>query len=231
MKILIGYDGSESSDVAIDDLTRAGLPRDSDVLVISVGDLLMSGPSAAEIVKAAVTSRRVAASLKQAQTHAQRVIKEAGEFALKAADELRSRFPEWSVSCEVITGTPAWELIDAANRWNADLAVVGSQGRSAIGRLLLGSVSKKLATDAGCSVRVARRAVKRGGGPPRIIIGVDGSPAAEEAIHAVGQRVWEYGTEVRLITVDDDTPLPARVSTFLPQATESERRLICRTLT
>jgi nucleotide-binding universal stress UspA family protein len=220
MKILIGYDGSESSDAALDDLKRAGLPRDSKALVISVGDLLMSSPSAAEIVKAALTSRRVAASLKQAQTHATRVIKEASEFALKAADTLRTHFPEWSVRSEVITGTPVWELIDAANRWEADLVVVGSHGRSAIGRLFLGSVSKRLATDASCSVRVARGAGKGKLKAPRIIIGVDGSPAAEQAIHSVGQRVWEDGTEVKLIAVDDGTPTPARVTTFLPQAAE-----------
>ena len=220
MKILIGYDGSESADAALDDLKLAGLPGDSEALVISVADLLMSGPSTAEIVEAALTSRRLAASLKQAQTHATRVIKEASEFASKAADVLRSQFPEWDVSSKVITGTPAWEMIDAANRWNADLVVVGSQGRSAIGRLFLGSVSKRLATDAGCSVRVARSDAKRKIRAPRIIIGVDGSPAAELAIHAVGQRVWEGGTEVRLVAVDDGTPPSARVSTFLPQATE-----------
>ena len=219
MKILIGYDGSESSDTALDDLKRAGLPRDSKALVISVGDLLMSSPSTAEIVKAALTSRRVAASLKQAQTHATRVIKEASEYASKAAGTLRTQFPEWNVSSEVITGPPAWELIDAANRWDADLLVVGSHGRSAIGRLFLGSVSRRLATDASCSVRVAR-AVKVRRKVPRIIIGVDGSPAAEQAIHSVGQRVWGDGTEVKLIAVDDGTPTPARVSTFLPQAAE-----------
>ena len=219
MKILIGYDGSESSDAALGDLKRAGLPRDSQALVISVGDLLMSSPSASEIVKESLTSRRVAASLKQAQTHATRVIKEAGDFALKAADQLRSQFPEWDVESEVITGTPAWELIDAEKRWNADLLVVGSQGRSAISRIFLGSVSKRLATDASCSVRVARPLVVKGKPrAPRIIIGVDGSLAAEQAIHAVGQRVWDDGTEVRLISVDDGTPPPARVSTFLPQA-------------
>src|ERR1041385_7513517 len=105
MKILIAYDGSESSDAALDDLTRAGLPRDSEALVISVGDLLMSSPSTAEIVEAALTSPQVAASLEQAQTHATRVIEEASEFASKAVDRLRTQFPEWNVNSEVITGT------------------------------------------------------------------------------------------------------------------------------
>jgi len=98
--------------------------------------------------------------------------------------------------------------------------VVGSQGRSAIGRFFLGSVSKRIVTDSRCSVRVARSRVEKDeDAPPRIIIGVDGSPAAEQAIYAVGQRVWQDGTEVRLIAVDDGTP-PTRIAARLPQAAE-----------
>ena len=37
-----------------------------------------------------------------------------------------------------------------------DLIVVGSHGRSALGRFMLGSVSQKVVTEAHCSVRVAR---------------------------------------------------------------------------
>ena len=40
----------------------------------------------------------------------------------------------------MITEKPVLELIDAANRWDADLLVVGSHGRSEIGRLFFGSV-------------------------------------------------------------------------------------------
>ena len=35
MKILIAYDGSESADKGIDNLTRAGLPSEADALVVS----------------------------------------------------------------------------------------------------------------------------------------------------------------------------------------------------
>ena len=58
------------------------------------------------------------------------------------------------------------------------------------------------------------------GGGSAYIVGVDGSPAAEQAIHSVGQRVWDSGTEIKLIAVDDATPPTAQVSTFLPQAAE-----------
>lgn len=218
MKILIGYDGSKHSDAAIDDLKLAGLPYDSDVLIASIADLLIGGPELSEVIGQALPARRGASGIKKTQTHAERATNEAKEAASGAKRRLRKLFPEWSVRAEVMIGTPAWVLIDIVNKWNADLVVVGSQGRSALKRFFLGSVSKRVATDASCSVRVARAAAKRSARPPRIIVGVDGSPAAEQAIHSVGQRVWDSGTEIKLIAVDDGAPPTARVSTFLPQA-------------
>lgn len=159
MKILIGYDGSESADAVFEDLKQAGLPPDTEAVVASVGDLLMSNPSIQEAVVGAITSRRVASGIKKAQTHAAKVIKEAREFAAHGKRRVQELFPDWSVRSEIFSGTPAWVLIDAAKNLNVDLIVVGSQGRSAIGRLFLGSVSKRIATDAHCSVRVARSAV------------------------------------------------------------------------
>ena len=61
MRILIGYDGSEYSDAIFDDLKRAGLPRECEVKVVTVADLLMSSPPAGEIAAEILTSPRVAA--------------------------------------------------------------------------------------------------------------------------------------------------------------------------
>ena len=36
MKILLGYDGSESADAALHDLKRAGLPDEAEALIVSV---------------------------------------------------------------------------------------------------------------------------------------------------------------------------------------------------
>lgn len=218
MKVLIGYDGSESAGAMFEDLKRAGLPPDTEAVIASVGDLLMSSPPVQEAVVAGVASRRVASGLKQAQAHAGKVLKETKELAAQGEKRARELFPDWRVSSEIFTGTPAWVLIDAGVNLNTDLIVVGSEGRSAIGRLFLGSVSKRIATDARSSVRVARSVAQDSSdAPPRIIVGVDGSPAAEQAIYAVGQRVWQDGTEVRLVAVDDGTP-PTRIAARLPQA-------------
>ena len=217
MRILIGYDGSEYSDAIFNDLRRAGLPRDPEVKVVSVADLL-SGPPAVEMAAEIIPSRRVVSALEVTAIHADRVKKEAEGLARKAADRFRAEFPEWQVTSEVVTGTPGWELLDAAKEWNADLIVVGSHGRSAVGRLLLGSVSKRVANDAECSVRVVRPSASEDkDAPPRILVGIDGSPAAGEAVNEVGRRVWPAGTLVHLV-VARDIPSLAGIATLLPQA-------------
>jgi nucleotide-binding universal stress UspA family protein len=219
MRVLIGYDGSASADAAIEDLKWAGLPRECEVLVFAVADLLASNPAAAEIAEQVLLPRRVVAGLQEAQTYGERVVNEAKSFVSKAKYQVQNLFPEWDVKDKVIEGSPIWELLDLAQEWKADLVVVGSEGRSAIRRFLLGSVSRKLATDAHCSVRVARPGTREDTdiSPPRIIIGVDNSPTSVQAIYSVGQRVWQEGTEVRLISVDDDISTN-RIAYQVPQA-------------
>jgi nucleotide-binding universal stress UspA family protein len=218
MKILIGYDGSESSDAIFDDLERAGLPREGEAKIVSVADLPVTFTPEPEPDLRSHASRRVEMVLKQTEDHRAAVIEEAGVAAAKAAENFRSRFSDWNVVDDVKVGTPVWELLDAANGYEPDLLVIGSQGRSVIGRFFFGSVSKRLATDAQCSVRVVRISDQGDSERPvRIIVGVDGSPAAEEAIYAVGHRTWPLGTEVFLVTVDDSTP-PSRITARLPQA-------------
>jgi len=217
MKVLIGYDGSESANAVFADLKRAGLPSDTEAIVASVGDLLMIDQSIQAGYESVIPSQRIASALKKMEAHTAKVIEETTELAKQGKKRVRELFPDWRVRSEVFSGSPAWVLIDAADNFNADLIVVGSKGRSAIGRLFLGSVSKKVATDARCSVRVVRAGFKKDkNAPPRIIIGVDGSPAAEQAIYAVGQRVWQDGTEVRFVAVDDAAS-PASIA-LLPQA-------------
>jgi nucleotide-binding universal stress UspA family protein len=218
MRILIGYDGSESADAALDDLRRAGLPREVEALIVSVGEVIMPPSSVGDEGGPPVTSRRLSVVLAQVEARAAQKLKEVEEFAAKAGERLQSSFPHWEVQSVGVPGIPATELTNKADDWKADLVVVGSQGRSALGRFILGSVSKKVVTDSHHSVRVARGTVEKNGVLPlKIMIGVDGSHEAEHAVRAVGMRVWPEGTEVRIIAVDDGTS-PARISRVLPTA-------------
>jgi nucleotide-binding universal stress UspA family protein len=139
----------------------------------------------------------------EAQQTALRALDEAKRLAQKASECLREIFPTWAVTPEARADSPAWALIKKSDEWEPDLIVVGSQGRSAISRMVFGSVSRKVVTEARCSVRVARGRANVSEGPVRLIIGLDSSPNAETAVSAVASREWPSGSEVLLISVLD----------------------------
>jgi nucleotide-binding universal stress UspA family protein len=161
MRILVGYDGSSYADAAVDDLRRAGLPSEVEALVVSVGDApivpLVPPFASHEVIERALVGERVVSIVDHANRQVSESLKQANELVLSASLRLRSYFPSWQVHGEVLAGTPAPELVRRAEEWQAQLLVVRSQGRSAIGRLILGSVSLEVATEARCSVRIGRR--------------------------------------------------------------------------
>jgi nucleotide-binding universal stress UspA family protein len=57
---------------------------------------------------------------------------------------------------EVRAGNPAYEITEAASALGADLIVVGSRGRGAVKRLLLGSVADRVAHLATVPVLIVR---------------------------------------------------------------------------
>src|SRR5688572_14743109 len=112
MKILIGYDGSESADAALRDLQRAGLPDDAEALIVSVADVLMlPAQSNYEIFDRAVRSRRVSSGLVLAQRQTARALLEAKALTTKASERVRSYFPDWHVRAHEPAGQPFQELI------------------------------------------------------------------------------------------------------------------------
>jgi nucleotide-binding universal stress UspA family protein len=135
-----------------------------------------------------------------------KALEHARGLAEKASNAVLEIFPSWTVRPEACADTPAWGLVLKAAEWKPDLIVVGSQGRSAIGRLVLGSVSQKVVTHADCSVRVARGRVEEGASPDspiRLVVGVDGSQYSEATVEAITKRVWPAGTEARVVTALD----------------------------
>jgi nucleotide-binding universal stress UspA family protein len=205
MRILIAYDGSECADAAIDDLARAGLPPECQALVLSVADLHPRLP--ADVVQPLADVQRAAPSpiARRARDVAASRLADARARADAAAARLAQRFPRWTLTSDARGGSPAAVILDAADHWTPDLLVVGSQGRSAVARMVFGSVSQKLLTHAPCSVRVARAAPAPRPTGVRIVVGIDGSTDAALAVSAVAARTWPAGTEARVVTALDDT--------------------------
>lgn len=70
---------------------------------------------------------------------------------------LKSKFPDATVSGEVLDGYAKDRILALAKDWPADLIIMGSHGHSGLADLVLGSVSKATTSHAPCSVLVVRR--------------------------------------------------------------------------
>lgn len=195
MRILVGYDGSDCANAAIDDLLRAGLPAEAETRVLSVSERWMPPPSSWELVREIEGGG--------ASDQPRNAVTDALELATQGAEIIKSRFPGWEVIPDGRSGSPAGELIRLADYWHPDLLVVGSKGRTAIGRLFLGSVSQRVVTEAHCSVRVARGRIDVESLPIRLLIAYDCSDFSQAAVEAVTSRTWPDGTEAQLLTVID----------------------------
>ncbi|MCT7973361.1 universal stress protein [Laspinema olomoucense] len=57
---------------------------------------------------------------------------------------------------EIVTGDPSEEIVRLANIYQADLILIGSRGLTGMKRILQGSVSSQVVTDASCSVLVVK---------------------------------------------------------------------------
>ena len=80
----------------------------------------------------------------------------AAEFA---TEELRARVkaPRFE-GCDlsVVFGSPAPEIVEYAEKVNADMIVIPSHGRTGLSRLLIGSVAERVVRMAHCPVLVLR---------------------------------------------------------------------------
>jgi nucleotide-binding universal stress UspA family protein len=73
-----------------------------------------------------------------------------------AAKKINTALGPEKAHAEVLIGDARSQLIELARRWPADLIMLGSHGRNAIQKLILGSVSESVASHAPCSVEIAR---------------------------------------------------------------------------
>lgn len=203
MKILIAYDGSDSADIAIDGLQRAGLPAEKiEALVVSVGEVWLPPPARDGVIDDTFPLQ-VPPGLKEARERAAQVMEEAERLAQRGSKRVQHNFPGWQVNHEVRNGSPGFELLMCAREWLPDLIVVGSHGHTTLGRFILGSVSQKVLTEGSTSVHIGRPNPGSGKSGERILIGVDGSPAALAAVRAVAKRHWTEGSEIRIVVADD----------------------------
>lgn len=148
MKVLLAIDGSVYSDAAVAEVARRPWPSQSEVKVITVVEMpLMPAmdpwPVSPAYFEHLVTTLRNAGQ--SVIDSALKTLKDAGQQSL-------------DVTSEMTQGPPAQAILEEAEKWGADLIVMGSRGLGTFNRLLLGSVSNTVVHHAKCSVEIVRSA-------------------------------------------------------------------------
>lgn len=146
MKILLATDGSAHSKAMIKKFAERTFAPTTKVRIISVyhgsSYMLNTAPMGALSVYYATIDEN---SLKFAENASE-----------SAATILRKKNPKLSVEFAAIDGSAKSVILQEAEKFAADLIVVGSQGHDAVAGFLLGSVSQAVALHAKCSVLIVR---------------------------------------------------------------------------
>ena len=200
LRVLIPYDGSETAEATLTDLTRAGLPRELDALIAVTQVWLPSSPYE---ITSAVSARRLklltsgmSSYVPALQDHEEQRV-----LSLEAERRLRSMFPEGRVKAEAIQDTAAMAqaILERAKRWGAELIILGSKTSPTSQISDYAGPALRVAQDAHCSVRIARPSDRNADSAMRIVIFVDESSSSHDLVNAVGGRIWRRGTTANLV--------------------------------
>jgi nucleotide-binding universal stress UspA family protein len=133
-KILVGFDGSEGSDMALNKAMA---------LVDEYGELILLAVVPNPSEKTFLDIEMYKNLKKKAESLISNAISDIGSH-------------EFTITGMVEEGDAAATIIDIANKLDVDLIVLGSRGTSEIGRYLLGSVANKVVQYAHKPVMVVR---------------------------------------------------------------------------
>ncbi len=144
MRILLAVDGSPHSQDAVEEVRRRPWPSGSSVRILAAVPPMLPPPPAPAWSGVVVGYQEI-----QERRRA-----EAEALVSRVAASLRER----GLRCEtaVVLGEARGAILDEADRWSADLIVMGSRGLSGLKRWLIGSVAQYVVTHAPCSVEVVR---------------------------------------------------------------------------
>lgn len=182
-RVLVATDGSDHARAAITTVRHFPWPVDTRVRVVAARK---TGAEHRRSILLAALDRNADAAVENARR------------------TLERRWPD--VDTVVVDKTPVDGILDEAERFSADVIVLGWRGHGAIRRALMGSVSRGVVRGAKCAVLVVRRSLR----VRRIVVGLDGSASAKRALAFVGGLVAPSGGRVILVTDIDLMPMPSQ---------------------
>ena len=146
MKILLATDGSAHSKAMVKKFAGGVFAPNTKVRIIS----------AYEKSSYMLNTAPMGTMTEYYDTADKHLLKSAKAATNNAATILRKINPKLSVSTAVIEGSPKSVILEEAEKFAANLIVIGSHGHGAIAGFLLGSVSQSVALHAKCSVEIVR---------------------------------------------------------------------------
>ena len=206
--ILVPVDGSALAQEAIP-YARSLLRPDDRLLLLRVVPLAES--IAAAMTGSVIASEdEVSAMWKQA---ADGELAEAAGQAGIAADRIET---------EVAVGDPAEQIVATAQAKPAEMIVMASHGRGAIGRAIFGSVADRVAHTATVPVMLVRPSKDHTDRPDfhvaRVVVPLDGSALAEEALPVAKRISAQLAVPIHLVRAIDPVSALPMASSVTPVA-------------
>jgi nucleotide-binding universal stress UspA family protein len=188
MKILLAIDSSPVSQQVLEEAAARPWPPNTTFLVVSAVDV---GRFA-----------ELPVLIDDAKRECEKIVK-AGAAVLNQA--------KLAATTEVLMGSPRRVVAQFAAEWGADLILVGSHSRGAVGRFFLGSVAQGILRTATCSVEIVR--FPRSGAAPsshpmKILVPTDGSEFSLAAARSLAARPWPAGTIFKVLSVEELVKMP-----------------------
>ena len=178
-EIVVGVDDSPSSQVALEWAAANAMRRKAPLVILYAAVASVSAWPIAPVPTGIVEFQREIA---------RDILKDAGTCAENVT---KGSVP---VSTQFAVATPTAALVEASR--TAAMVVVGSRGRGAFARVVLGSVSKGLVHRAHCPVAVVPDESPTPDSEAPIVLGYDGSAASQPAVELAFEEAASRGVEL-----------------------------------
>ncbi|MDS0294748.1 universal stress protein [Halogeometricum luteum] len=189
-RVLLATDGSAGAEAAAAHAVELAARTDATLHVLSVVDDRHADSFSTERMRRRERTRAAVEGEEATATAARRATA-AGVHALTAVEE----------------GRPAAVVAEFAADVEADVVVVGTRGRTGVGRFLLGSVAEAVVDAVDAAVLVVPATGERPDPTPdyrRLLLAVDGEGGADRAADAAVSLAAAYGAEVTALSVVDE---------------------------
>lgn len=183
--IVVGVDGSPASNAAVTWAAQDAALRNVPLMLVHMLNAYV--PTFPQIP--------LASGVAVWQEDGRRLLEQAAKHAKEAANG------SIEISSEVKSSPPIPTLVEMSE--DAEMVVVGSYGRGAVGRILLGSVSSGVLRGSACPVAIIGDEIPGLNGP--VVVGIDGSLASELATEIAFDEASRRAVTLKAVHAWSDT--------------------------